>query len=447
MLKLTVAAALTIAVAATVPLVRTIGHAAAVAGPAAAANPAAAGPDRWVDSWVSMPQLTEPANLPPPPFTGTSQVLVNTTLRQTIHTSVGGQHVRLRFSNAFGGVDLPITAVSVALPVNGQAGVSAIRPGTSRPVTFDGQPGIDIPVGSLAVSDPLDFPLAPQSNVTVTLYLATGQASTNITSHPGSRTTSYFLTGNHLGDLDLPGATSVAHWYFLSGVEVWSRGDTEGVAILGDSLTDGRGSTTDTNNRWPDDLLARLQADHETTGVAVLNQAAGGNRVLNDGLGPNASGRVDRDVLAQSGIAWLIVFEGVNDIGTADATPAAQQQVTTQLITAFQQIITRAHAKGIRVYGATITPFGGNNPYDDPQGAREAARQAVNAWIRTSHRFDAVIDLDRVARDPANPRQLLPAFDVGDHLHFNPAGYQALANAVPGRLFRLTPLPPGFAFN
>jgi lysophospholipase L1-like esterase len=397
-------------------------------------------PAHWVDTWVSMPQLTEPANLPPAPFTQPNLVLANTTLRQTIHISVGGQHVRLRFSNAFGGVDLPVTAVSVALPAGGNAGVSAIQPGTARPVTFDGQPGIDIPVGSLAVSDPLDFPLAPRSNLTVTLYLATGQASTNITSHPGSRTTSYLLAGNHISDPDLPGATSVDHWYFLSGAEVWS--DTEGVAIVGDSLTDGRGWTTNQNDRWPDDLLARLHAQ-----VAVLNQAAGGNRVLNDGLGPNASGRVDRDVLAQSGIAWLIVFEGVNDIGTADATPGAQQQVTTELITAFRQIITRAHAKGIRVYGATITPFGGNTAYDDPQGIRESARQVVNTWIRTGHRFDAVIDFDRVARDPVNPRQLLPSFDVGDHLHLNPLGYQALGNAVPADLFHRTPLPPGFGFN
>ncbi len=434
-IKLAAAAALTIAVAAAVPLAR-------IADQGSGIEAAASIPEHWVDTWVSMPQLTEPANLPPAPFTQPGRVLANATLRQTIHTSVGGQHVRLRFSNAFGGVDLPITAVAVALPVDGHAGVSAIRPGTSRPVTFDGRPGIDIPVGSLAVSDPLDFPLAPGSNVTVTLYLATGQQSTNITSHPGSRTTSFLLAGNHIGDPDLPGATPVDHWYFLSGVEVWSRADTEGVAILGDSLTDGRGSTTNLNDRWPDDLLARLPADD-----AVLNQAAGGNRVLNDGLGPNASGRVDRDVLAQSGIAWLIVFEGVNDIGTADATPAAQQLVTAELITAYQQIITRAHAKGIRVYSGTITPFGGNNPYDDPQGIREGARQAVNAWIRTSHLFDAVIDFDRAARDPLNPRQLLPAFDVGDHLHLNPAGYRALASAVPANLFRRTPLPPGFGFN
>jgi lysophospholipase L1-like esterase len=166
-----------------------------------------------------------------------------------------------------------------------------------------------------------------------------------------------------------------------------------------------------------------------------VNQAAGGNRVLNDGLGPNVLARLDRDVLAQSGVKWLIVFEGVNDIGTADATEAAQKQVTQDLIAAYGQIIVRAHALGIRVYGATLTPFGGNAAYDDPQGYREAARQAVNEWIRTSHRFDGVIDFDRAARDPANPRQLLPALDVGDHLHLNPAGYKVLADAVPARLF------------
>jgi lysophospholipase L1-like esterase len=255
------------------------------------------------------------------------------------------------------------------------------------------------------------------------------------------------IAGNHVTDQDLPGATPVDHWYFLSGLEVWSTNTTAGVAILGDSLTDGRGSTTNMNNRWPDDLLHRLQARADTADVAVLNQAAGGNRVLHDGLGPNGLGRLDRDVLAQSGIHWLIVFEGVNDIGTADATEAAQQQDAADLIAAYDQIIERAHAVGIRVYGATITPFGGNTGYDDPAGLREAARQQVNTWIRTSHRFDAVIDFDKEARDPQDPRQLLPAYDVGDHLHLNPLGYQALADAVPAALFRQLPLPHGFGYQ
>jgi lysophospholipase L1-like esterase len=297
------------------------------------------------------------------------------------------------------------------------------------------------------VSDPLNFELAPQSNLAVTIYLAQGQASNNITSHPGSRTTSYLLSGNQVAAEDLPGATPTDHWYFLSGVEVWSKPATAAVAVLGDSLTDGRGSTTNMNNRWPDQLLARLQSHPDTTDVAILNQAAGGNRVLNDGLGPNGLARLDRDVLAQSGVEWLIVFAGVNDIGTAEATEAAQDEVAADLITAYDQIILRAHAHGIRVYGATLLPFGGHADYDDAQGRRESARQTVNAWIRTSHRFDSVIDFDLVAREPANPRQLLATIDGGDHLHLNPAGYQVLADAVPASLSRRKPLRWGFGFN
>jgi lysophospholipase L1-like esterase len=203
---------------------------------------------------------------------------------------------------------------------------------------------------------------------------------------------------------------------------------------VGDSLTDGRGSTTNANNRWPDQLYDRLRSRPATAPVAVLNQAAGGNRVLNDGLGPNALARLDRDILSRSSVAWLIVFEGVNDIGTADATPAAQRQVTADLIAAYQQIVVRAHAQGIRVYGATLLPFGGNNLYDDPAGEREKSRQAVNAWIRARGHFDAVIDFDRAVRDPAAPSRLLPALQAGDWLHLNPEGYRILAGAVPAGL-------------
>lgn len=390
----------------------------------------------WVDTWVSMPQLTEPGNMPPPPFTGEDVVLADSTVRQTVRIALGGQRMRLRVSNAFGGAALPITAMSVALPSGGQAGVSAIQPGTARAVTFHGRPSVVVPVGAQMVSDPFELGLAARSNVTVTMYLAEGQASRDITSHPGSRTTSHLLAGNHVDAEELPGATPVNHWYFLSGIEVLSGGAAAGAVMLGDSLTDGRGSTTNGNNRWPDQLLDRLQADRRTAGIAILNQAAGGNRVLNDGLGPNALARLDRDVLAQSGVRWMIVFEGVNDIGTAVATEAAQRKVADDLIMAYDQIIVRAHAQGIRVYGATLLPFGGNTGYDDPAGFRETARQVVNQWIRTSHQFDGVIDFDRVARDPANPRQLLATFDDGDHLHLNPAGYRALADAVPAHLFR-----------
>ncbi|WP_306212879.1 GDSL-type esterase/lipase family protein, partial [Actinoplanes sp. RD1] len=352
---------------------------------------------RWVHTWVAMPQLTEPGNLPPAPFTGPDSVLAGTTIRQTVHTSIGGTRLRVRFSNAFGGAELPITAAAVALPLAGQAGVPAVSPGTSRPLTFGGHPSTVVPVGAQVVSDPVDLRVAARANLTVTTYLATGQQTLSITSHPGSRTTSHLLAGDHHRDPDLPGATPVDHWYLLSGVEV--RSDAPALAIVGDSLTDGRGSTTNGNDRWPDQLQPRLP------GVAVLNQAAGGNRVLHDGLGPSLLARLDRDVLALGAVSRLLLFEGVNDIGTAPATDAGQRQVVADLIAAYGQVILRAEARDIATCGATITPFGGNASYDDPAGLRERSRQAVNHWIRHGGAFATVTDFDaahaRPGRDAA----------------------------------------------
>jgi lysophospholipase L1-like esterase len=391
------------------------------AGAASRPGPAAHNPP-WVHTWVAMPQLTEPANLPPVP-------LVNVTLRQTVHSSVGGSGVRIRFSNAFGGTALAIAAVSVAQPLLGRAGVAAIEPGSSRPVTFAGRASVTVAMGAQVVSDPVDLDLAERSNLTVTAYLCTGQDSPAITSHPGSRTTSYLLAGDHHDDADLPGATAVDHWYLLSGVEVRAPGTA--TVIVGDSLTDGRGSTTNGNDRWPDQLAARFPVT-----PAILNQAAGGNRVLQDGLGPSVLARLDRDVLALGRTDRLIVFEGVNDIGTAAATAEAQQQVGDDLLAAYEQIVVRSHACGLRVFGATITPFGGNAGYDDAGGLREGTRQRVNDRIRHGRLFDAVIDFDAAVRDPADPRRLWPAYDTGDHLHLTPDGYRALAQAVPLRLLR-----------
>ncbi|AGL17374.1 SGNH/GDSL hydrolase family protein [Actinoplanes sp. N902-109] len=388
-------------------------------GAGAAARP---GPAPWIPTWVAMPQLTEPANLPPLP-------LVQVTLRQTVHTSTAGSGLRVRFSNAFGGTALPIAAVSVARPLGGQAGVAAIEPGSSRPVTFAGRPFVTVPVGAQAVSDPVPFDVPARSNLTVTVYLAAGQDSPAITSHPGSRTTSYLLPGDHHDDPDLPGATAVDHWYLLSGVEVRAAGTA--TVILGDSLTDGRGSTTNANNRWPDQLAARFPRT-----PAILNQAAGGNRVLQDGLGPSVLARLDRDVLALGRTGRVILFEGVNDIGTAPATAADQQAVGDELLAAYQQIVVRCQARELPVAGATITPFGGNTGYDDPGGLREATRQRVNQQIRSGRLFDAVLDFDAAVRDPGDPRRLWPAYDTGDHLHLTPDGYRAIAAAVPLRLLR-----------
>jgi lysophospholipase L1-like esterase len=387
---------------------------------------------RWVHTWTAMPQLTEPHNLPPAPFTGTDSVLVDTTLRQTLRTTVGGRQLRVRYSNAFGGADLPITAAAVALPVGGQAGVSGIRPGSSVPLTFGGQRSVVVPVGAQMVSDPVNLPVAAAANLTVTTYLAAGQATTDLTSHPGSRTTSWLVNGDRHAETELAGATPADHWYLISGVEVTAAG-VAGLVILGDSLTDGRGSTTNGNDRWPDQLFARLKGRD----IAVLNQAAGGNRVLRDGLGPNALARFDRDVLAVTGAAWLLVFEGVNDIGTAEASTAGQNRVVAELLNAYRQIVVRAHAQDLLVYGATLTPFGGNI-YDDPAGLREQARQTVNRAIRGGL-FDAYVDFDAAVRDPSEPRRIADAYNVGDHLHLNPAGYAALAAAVPRRLLERNP--------
>ncbi|MBO0831009.1 MAG: SGNH/GDSL hydrolase family protein [Actinobacteria bacterium] len=386
--------------------------------------------ERWVASWTAAPQWTEPGDLPPAPFTR----FADSTLRQSIRVSAGGSRMRLRLSNAFGDTDLLVTSVSIGRPACGRAGISAVEAGSLVAVTFGGRPSVRIRAGGLAVSDPLDYELAAGATLTVTVYLAAGQPAGCITSHPGSRTTSYLLAGQHVSDSDLAGAVTVEHWYFISGLDVWA--DAAAAITLGDSLTDGRGSTTNGNDRWPDQLSARLQSGPGTAGMAIVNQALGGNRVLRDGIGPSVLSRLSRDVLEVSGASWLILFAGVNDIGTADATPAAQRQTTAELIAAYDSITEAAHGRGIRVCGATLTPFGGNAGYDDRHGYREAARQQVNEWVRTSRRFDAIVDFDRAVRDPRHPRQLSAPADCGDHLHLSPHGYRTLAMAVPASLFR-----------
>jgi len=305
-------------------------------------------------------------------------------------------------------------------------------------VTFSGLASVTIPNGALIVSDPINFPIKPQSMLTVTIYTAQGQTTNSITSHPGSRTTSWFSFGNFVSAPSLtdPSTQSVAHWYFVSAVEVLAPNTTGSFVIVGDSITDGRGSDTDKNNRWPDLVLAKMQASPLTSNIAVVNQAAGGNRILADGLGPNALGRIDRDVLAQSSVSYAMIFEGVNDIGTAAATTAAQQAIGDRLIWSFKQIATRLQTSGIPVFAATITPFSGDptiQPYSSP--VREVTRQRVNTFIKTSGIFDAVIDFDKLLADPANPSQLNPLYNSGDFLHPNGAGYQRIADNFPLNIF------------
>jgi lysophospholipase L1-like esterase len=372
---------------------------------------------RWVGTWAASPQLTEPANMPPEPG------LADATLRQVVHVSLGGKRVRVRFSNAFGTRRLTILAAHVAV----SAGGGAIRPGSGKALTFGGRTSMAIPPGAPTVSDPVDFDLAPLSDLAVTIRVKGPTGA--VTGHPGARCTSYLQRGDALTASDLPRAARTPHWYYLCGVDVDAVGDALGpaaaVVVLGDSITDGRGSPTDGNGRWTDHLARRLLLGGFPAHVGVLNQGLGGNRVLDDGLGPNALARLDRDVLAQPGVRWLIVLEGINDLGTRSAT-------ARDLIGAYEQIILRAHARGIKVFGATLMSCEGS-PYFRPE--LEAARQEVNAWVRESGRFDAVIDFDAATRDPQRPSCLSAAVDGGDHLHPGPEGYKIMAAAVDLNLF------------
>jgi lysophospholipase L1-like esterase len=374
---------------------------------------------------MSAQQLVEPGNLPPAPG------FVDTTLRQIVHVSIGGRTLRVRFSNEFGRAPLTLLAARVARSTGG----SAIDPATDRALTFNGRPAAAIPEGAALVSDALEFELPPLSNLAVTIHVR--GAPPDVTGHPGSRTTSYLQAGNAVSAPALPDAVPVDHWYFLGGIEVRAPVSAGAVVILGDSITDGRGSTTNGNDRWPDVLAKRLQASPATTEVAVLNAGLGGNRLLRDGLGPNALARLDRDVLARPGVRWLVVLEGINDIGTAAGARAKREPAATadDIIGAYAQIIERARAHGIRVYGATVMPFEGFTyaGYYTPEG--EADRRRVNEWIRTSGRFDAVIDFDAITGDPERPSRLSAAVDGGDHLHPSATGYRIMGEAVELKLF------------
>lgn len=385
-------------------------------------------PGSWLGSWASSQQIPEPANALPP------VALRDATLRQIVHLTVGGKELRVRLSNAFGTAPLTILAVHIARPVSRETG--SIDAASDRALTFGGSASVTIPARAEYYSDPVAFDAPALSDVAITLYLEVPPQRQ--TSHPGSRETAFLVHGDHIADAALTGATTVAHWYFVSGVDVRERDAGAAIVALGDSITDGHATPDNSNTRWPDDLARRLESTPATRDLSVLNVGTGGNRLLLDGLGPNALARFDRDVLAQTGVRYLIVLEGVNDLGTATRLApisAAQHTVLVhQMIGAYEQIILRAHAHGIMVIGGTITPYMGSDYYH-PGAASEADREAVNAWIRQPGHFDAVVDFDRVVRDPKHPDRLLPAYDSGDHLHPSPAGYRAMAAAIPLALF------------
>lgn len=400
--------------------------AAGIWAPLALAGPVAT--SRWVGSWASSQQIPEPRNALPP------QALRDATLRQIVHLTTGGKELRVRLSNAFGTGPLTVLAAHVARPVSKETG--SIDAASDRALTFGGGASVTIPAGADYISDLLAFDVPALSDLAITIYLEVPPQQQ--TSHPGSRETSFLVHGDHVADATLTGATTVDHWFFISGVDVQEGAAGKAIVALGDSITDGHATADNSDTRWPDDLARRLQSRPATRDLSVLNVGTGGNRLLLDGLGPNALARFDRDVLGQTGARYLIVLEGINDLGTATRlapiTAAQHTLLVHQMIGAYEQIILRAHEHGITVIGGTITPDGGSDYYH-PSAASEADRQAVNAWIREPGHFDAVVDFDRVVRDPRHPDRLLPAYDSGDHLHPSPAGYRAMAAAVPLTLF------------
>ncbi len=388
----------------------------------------AQGKQTWVASWGASQQIPEPQNAM------AADDLRDATVRQIFHLSVGGTALRVHLSNAFGTEALHFTSVHIARPVSSSS--SAIDPATDRPLTFAGSNDVTVPPGAEFVSDALNYPVAALSNLSVTFHLDAPPATE--TGHPGSRATSYFVHGDSVAAPNLPDAKHADHWYQVSGIDVLAPSGAASIVALGDSITDGHAATTNGNDRWTDVLAQRLQASPETRSIGVSNQGIGGNHLLINGLGPNALARFDRDVLAPAGVRWVILFEGVNDLGglarNGEVTPQEHAALVKRVLSADEQIVLRAHAHGLRVFGATITPYVGSDYYH-PGPLSEADRQAVNAWIRAAGHFDAVIDFDRVVRDPQHPDRLLPAFDCGDHLHPSPAGYRAMGEAVPLSLF------------
>jgi lysophospholipase L1-like esterase len=408
--------------------------AAALLVPAAAVAQRGAEREHWVGTWFAAS-----SGRVDPVAQGAQSALhfENQTLRQIAHVSLGGSRVRVTLTNTFGTAPLVVGAAHVALRDRDAAIVQA----SGRPLTFGGATRTVVPPGAILVSDPVDLAVRDFSDLAIDLYLpeSTAAMKSPVTTHPAAWQTNYVSApGNHAGAGSFPVQTTTAYtrgdglacatWFFLTRVEVTAPQSVGAIVAIGDSITDGTGSTIDTNRRWPN-VLARRLVDAGIR-MSVLNAGIGGNRVLNDGNGPSALARFDRDVIAQPGATHVIVLEGINDIGQArqNASPGA-----ADLIAAHKQLIARAHARGLTIYGATLTPFEGANAAT-PEG--EAKRQALNDWIRTARAYDAVLDFDAVARDANRPARLAPAFDPGDHLHLNPAGYEAVARSIDLSLFR-----------
>ncbi len=387
----------------------------------ASAAPAGSGSDA---TWAASPMAPTPLipNLANAGFN-------NQTVRNIVYTSVGGSDLRVRLSNTFGTTALRIGPVSVAVELTG----AQLVPGTVHRVTFGGRASVTLPAGAEAVSDPVSLQVSPQEDLAVSLYLpvATGPA----TYHAGAQQTNYVASGNHVGSVSAaPYTTTATSWYFLDGLDVSSATAPGTVVAFGDSITDGAASQVGANDRWPNFLARRLDAQLGANAPSVVDEGIGGNRVLNDSacFGVNALARFSRDALSQPGVRDVILLEGINDIGFSQ-TPNTGCTMPNTNVTAgqiergYEQLISMAHAHGVKIFGGTLTPFKGAG-YWSP--AAEAKREAVNNWIRTSGAFDGVIDFAKAVQMPFNPLYFNPAYNSGDNLHPNDAGYEAMANAI-----------------
>ncbi|MEO5740532.1 MAG: SGNH/GDSL hydrolase family protein, partial [Vicinamibacterales bacterium] len=395
--------------------------------------PAPPGPAPFMLSACPAPSAAPPVAPPtgvtfaPPLF----MHFTNQTLRQVIHTSVGGSRMRVVLSNAFSTSPVTIGAAHIALRDKDDA----IRATHGRPLTFSGRSSITVPANAIVYSDPVALDTPPLGDVAIDLYLpGTTNTPAPVTMHGSSFQTNYISdTGNHAGTSKLPTIATVRSWFLLSRIEVDAPDPAGVIVAFGDSITDGAASTVDTNSRWPDILARRLLAAPSPVKMAVLNAGIGGNRVLSEGTygaGANALARFETDALSQTGVTHIIVMEGINDIGNARQNPTPSGE---DLIAAHKQLIVRAHAKGVKIFGATLTPFWGAGYYTD---VGEAKRQALNDWIRTGQAYDGVIDFDKATRDPGDPKKLQAAYDSCDHLHPSDAGYKAMAEAIDLTLFR-----------
>jgi lysophospholipase L1-like esterase len=370
----------------------------------------------WVGTWAASPMAC--------PAKSGEPSAGDSTYRNVMRISIGGKGFRVQLTNEFGTNQLMVGSAHIAI----NSGDGTIKPGTDHELTFGGRPSVTIPASGLMLSDEVSMDVPALSSLTVSLYVADQEISTR-SCHVLGSSTNYVTKGDAAEAIKMKNARTTGSWNFVKGIDVRADKNAFAIVTLGDSITDGNASTRDANHRWPDYLAERLQKSHNTAQVAVLNEGIIGNRVLRNELGSNAIARFDRDVLAQSGARYLILLEGINDIDWLDPSENVSAE---ELIIGISQLITRAHAHGITVFAATLTPYGGADGFSEKG---DLARTALNNWYRTAGVVDGVIDFDKVTRDPSKPTAFNPAYDSGDHLHPNDAGYEAMANSVDISLF------------